>query len=78
MPEVLEAHRAYKEADAEALRLRFRARAVLGMAVAAERKRGTPQEEIARKLGKTREQVRRYQQAYRDWQRDHPDEPLDD
>lgn len=77
MPEVLEAHRAYKHADDEALLLRARARARLGLAIQLERERGTPQEVIARRLERTREQVRRYQQAYADWQRDHPGESLD-
>jgi predicted transcriptional regulator len=77
MPEVLEAHQDYKRADQEALELRFRARARLGLAILRERGKGTPQEKIARNLGRTREQVRRYEQAYRDWQRDHPGEPLD-
>jgi hypothetical protein len=71
MAEVLAAHQAYKLADDEALELRARARARLGLAIAEERDRGTPQEAIARRLGRTREQVRRYQQAYRDWLRDH-------
>lgn len=77
MPEVLEAHQQYKRADEEALRLRFRARARLGLAILHERDKGTPQEAIARRLDRTREQVRRYEQAYRDWQKEHPDEPLE-
>lgn len=77
MPEVLEAHQEYKRADQEALDLRFRARARLGLAILRERDKGTPQEAIARRLDRTREQVRRYEQAYRDWQRDHPNEALD-
>ena len=77
MPEVLEAHQEYKRADDEALRLRFRARARLGLAILRERDKGTPQEAIARKLDRTREQVRRYEQAYRDWRKEHPDEPLE-
>ncbi len=76
MAEVLAAHQAYKQADDEALALRARARARLGFAIAQERDQGTPQEAIARRLGRTREQVRRYQQAYRDWLRDHPGEQL--
>lgn len=77
MAKVLEAHREYKLADAQALRLRARARARLGLAIQRERDAGTPQETIARRLDRTREQVRRYQQAYADWLRDHPGEPLD-
>jgi hypothetical protein len=70
MPEVLEAHRAYKKADADALLMRARARAQLGLAVETEYGRGTTLEDIARKLGVVGEQVRRYRQAYRDWLRD--------
>lgn len=71
MPEVQEAHAEYKRADAEALEIRFRARARLGRAILHERDRGTPQEAIARKLERTREQVRRYETAYRDWLKEH-------
>jgi len=77
MPEVLTAHEAYKRADEEALLLRARARARLGLAIARERDKGTPQEKIARRLGRTREQVRRYEVAYREWAEKHPHEPLD-
>ena len=76
MAEVLAAHAAYKQADDDALELRARARARLGLAIALERDEGTPQETIARRLGRTREQVRRYQQAYRDWAEKHPNEQL--
>jgi transposase-like protein len=38
---------------------------------------GASLEHIARELDVATEQVRRYRQAWRDWQRDHPDEPLD-
>lgn len=77
MPEVLEAHRAYKKTDADALLMRFRARATLGLAVVTELDKGTTLTKIAENLGVVDEQVRRYRQAYRDWLRDHPDEPLD-
>jgi hypothetical protein len=77
MPEVLEAHQDYKRADEEALRLRFRARARLGLAILRERDKGTPQEAIARRLDRTREQVRRYEAAARQWAKDYPDEPLE-
>ena len=76
MAGVLAAHVAYKQADDEALELRARARARLGLAIALERDGGPPQETIARRLGRTREQVRRYQQAYRDWAEKHPGETL--
>jgi predicted transcriptional regulator len=78
MPEVLEAHRAYKKTDADALLMRFRGRAQLGLAVVRQlEKPGATIVQIAGELGVTDEQVRRYRQAYRDWLRDHPDEPLD-
>lgn len=72
MPEVLEARDAYKKADADALLMRARARALLGLAVENELKKpGQTQERIARQLGVVAEQVRRYRQAHRDWLRDH-------
>ena len=78
MPEVLEAHKAYKQADVDALAMRARARAQLGLAVERELKKpGATQEKIAKNLGVVAEQVRRYRQAYRDWLRDHDGESLD-
>ena len=71
MPEVLEARDAYKQADLEALALRFRARARLGQAIARERGNGSTQPEIAGQLKVTVEQVRRYESAYRDWLKEH-------
>ena len=72
MPEVLAAHKAYKQADEDALAMRARARARLGLAVETElAKPGVTQEAIARHLGVVAEQVRRYRQAYSDWLRDH-------
>lgn len=77
MPEVLEARDAYKQADIDALEMRFRARARLGAAVEAElAKPGVTQEAIADNLGVVAEQVRRYRQAYRDWLEKRPDQPL--
>lgn len=77
MPEVLEAHSAYKQADKDALAMRARARALLGLAVVRELDSGATQKEIATNLGVVEEQVRRYRQAYRDWLRDHPGEDLE-
>ena len=77
MPDLLEAHRDYKRADEEALLIRFRARARLGLVVVRRFDEGDSLEDMGKALGKTAEQVRRYRQAYRDWQRDHPGEPLD-
>lgn len=77
MPDLLEAHREYKQTDEEALLMRFRARARLGRVVAHRFDDGDSLEDMGKALGKTAEQVRRYRQAYRDWLRDHPGEPLD-
>jgi transposase-like protein len=77
MPEVLAARDAYKKADRDALEMRFRARAILGLAVEQELKTpGQTQERIAKNLGVVAEQIRRYRQAYRDWLREHPGESL--
>jgi hypothetical protein len=77
MPEVLAAHHAYKQADEDALLMRFRARARLGLAVVRELDKGTTLTKIAKDLGVVDEQVRRYRQAYKDWLRDHDGESLD-
>lgn len=77
MPDLLQAHRAYKDADEEALRMRFRARARLGRIVTQRFDEGDSLEDMAKALGKTAEQVRRYRQAYRDWLREHSDGELD-
>lgn len=71
MPEVLEAQRAYKQANRDALAMRARARAQLGQAVVRELDSGSTQDQVASRLGVVTEQVRRYRQAYRDWLRDH-------
>jgi DNA-directed RNA polymerase specialized sigma subunit len=76
MPEVVEAHSAYKQADKDALKMRFRARAVLGLAIDRERKKGSTQPQIAAVLGVSDEQVRRYEAAYRAWLKEHSGEPL--
>jgi ribosome-binding protein aMBF1 (putative translation factor) len=78
MPLALEAQREYKRADEEALKLRFRARARLGKIVLSERKKqGLTQDQAAHELNVVVEQVRRYERAYRQWQREYPGEPLD-
>jgi ribosome-binding protein aMBF1 (putative translation factor) len=78
MAEVLAAYAAYKQADEDALLLRFRARATLGKSVTEERRNsGKTQNDVAGKLEVATEQVRRYERAYRDWMKQHPDEPLD-
>lgn len=75
MPEVLEAFEARKKAEIDAQEaaklIRWRADAVLGRAILHERSTGTPQGAIARKMGRTREQVRRYQVAYEEWLKAH-------
>lgn len=80
MPEVMQAFAVQQQAERDALetarKIRLRGSAILGRAILAERDSGTRQEEIARKIGRTREQVRRHQDAYRQWLREHPDEPL--
>jgi hypothetical protein len=80
MPEVMQAFAVQQQAEKDALdaarKIRLRGHAILGRAVLAERDKGTRQEEIGRKIGRTREQVRRYQDAYRQWLREYPDEPL--
>jgi Homeodomain-like domain len=67
MPELLAERDAYKQADLDALAMRFRARARLGRGVARERRKGATQPEIAEQLDVTVEQVRRYEAAYRLW-----------
>ena len=79
VPAVAEAREAYKQAEKDALAMRARARIRLGHAVVVANERdGHSLEHIARQLEVATEQVRRYRQAYRDWRRDHPDEPLED
>jgi len=77
MTQVLEARRAFDNARAEASATVARKRAQLGLAMIEAREQGgESQASIARQLGVVTEQVRRYEQAYRDWLRDHPGEPL--
>jgi len=77
MTEVLEARRAFDSARAEASATVARKRAQLGLAmIEAREKGGESQATIARKMGIGTQQVRAYEQAYRDWLRDHPGEPL--
>ena len=77
MPDLLEAQRQYKQADVDALLMRFRARARLGRAVVRQVAQGDSLEAIGTNLGKTAEQARRYRQAYYDWLRDHTEAELD-
>jgi ribosome-binding protein aMBF1 (putative translation factor) len=77
LPEVASAYRAYKQADEEALLIRYRARATLGAVILRDRRRaGMSQSEVADQLGVRTQQVIRYEAAYRAWLKEHPDEPL--
>lgn len=72
-----EAYRDYKQADEDALKMRFRARARLGATILRERRElNTTQDQAADQIGVVTEQVRRYERAYRDWLKEYPDEPL--
>jgi DNA-binding transcriptional regulator YiaG len=78
MTGVLEARRAFDEARGEAKAMVDRRRALLGLAMIRARESGEEsQASIARKMNVGPQQVRAYEQAYRDWVREHPDEPLD-
>lgn len=78
MTEVLEARKAFDDARVEASAKVARKRAQLGLAmIRARETRQESQASIARSLGIVTEQVRRYEQAYRDWVRDHEGESLD-
>ena len=71
MTEVLEARRAYKDARDEAKELVDRARARLGLSIQQARDDGQSQTSVMKALKLSREQVRAFEQAYRDWLRDH-------
>jgi hypothetical protein len=74
MTAALAAQAAYKQVDKEASRMRDRARARLGRTVLTERKaQGKTQDDAAAELKVVVEQVRRYEAAWRQWQKDHPD-----
>jgi ribosome-binding protein aMBF1 (putative translation factor) len=78
VPEVLEARDAYKQADADARLLRARGRAKLGRSIdQANKQRGVSLEALAKELGVALNQVLRYRETYRNWDRDHPDVPID-
>jgi transposase len=78
VPEVLEARDAYRQAEADARLLRARARARLGREIdEANKQRGVSLEAIARDLKVALNQVLRYRETYRNWDRDHPGIPLD-
>ena len=78
MPASVEAFAAYKQADLDALKMRFQARARLGAVIYRERtaKKAT-QDAVAAELGVVTAQVRRYEAAARQWKKEYPDEPLE-
>lgn len=71
MTEVLEARAAYDQARADAKAMIDRARAALGLSIAQAREQGTTQTQVMEGMRKSREQVRAFEAAYRDWLRDH-------
>jgi hypothetical protein len=77
MTAVLEARSAYDQARKDAKALVDLARARLGREIHDARQAGTTQTEILKGMKKSREQVRSFEQAYRDWLRDHPGDSLD-
>jgi hypothetical protein len=78
VPEVLEARDAYRQAEADARLLRARGRAKLGRSIdQANKERGVSLEAIARELNVALNQVLRYRDTFRNWDRDHPGAPLD-
>jgi hypothetical protein len=78
VPEVLEARDAYRQAETEARLLRARARARLGREIdQVNKERDVSLEAIARELGVALNQVLRYRDTFRTWDRDHPGVPLD-
>jgi len=78
MTQVLEARRAFDQARADASAMVARKRALLGLAMIRARDGGKEsQATIARQMGVGIQQIRAYEQAYRDWVRDHPGESLE-
>jgi len=78
MPASVQAYSEYKKTDLDVMKMRFRARARLGAVILRERTTAkTTQDEVAAQLGIVVNQVRRYEASFRQWQKDHPDEPLE-
>jgi hypothetical protein len=79
MTQVLDARTAFDEARRQAKELVDRKRAQLGLAMIRARESGKwSQATIAKEMGFVgTQQVRAYEQAYRDWQREHPGESLE-
>ena len=77
MTKVLEARKALDDARAQASEMLARKRALLGLEMIRARANGREsQTTIAKEIGVGQQQVRAYEQAYRDWLRDHPGEQL--
>ena len=78
MTQVLEARRAFDEARAEERAKVARKRALLGLAmIRARESHAESQATMATKMSVGTQQIRAYEQAYRDWLRDHPGESLE-
>jgi transcriptional regulator with XRE-family HTH domain len=78
MTQVLEARQRFDQARADARAMVARERAKLGLSMIQARERGgESQATIARKMGIGIQQVRAYEQAYRDWLKEHKGETLD-
>ena len=71
MTRVLEARAAYDQARVDARQMVARRRAALGYEIYLARQEGTSQTAILTGMKKSREQVRAFEQAWRDWERDH-------
>ena len=79
MPASVQAYSEYKQTDLDVMKMRFRARARLGLVILRERTAKTKtQDDVAAELGIVVNQVRRYEASYRQWQKEYPDEPLED
>ena len=77
MTAVLEARREYEQARNDAKAHVDRARARLGLAIHRARESGTSQTKILESMRLSREQVRAFERAYREWLRDHTEAELD-
>ncbi|HEY9367538.1 helix-turn-helix domain-containing protein [Streptomyces sp.] len=64
MGDVVAARKAYEQAQQDARQLVERARLELGRAIREAREENVSQDAIAKELGLTREQVRRFQREY--------------
>ena len=76
MTEVLAARAAYEQAQVDARLLVARAKAQLGLAIHQAREQDTSQTDVMKALELSREQIRGFEAAYRNWPRDHPGQSL--